>query len=121
MRSEHVLSTPFTEDWLRRCTDELAPRLTPGGDARAVVIDAPDGTTAACALGLAYPQAPGDLRRLGLLLEQPDRLYPYRFTALTPCRGQPAPIRIPHTPRDTATAPSPAGTSLRFTPTSRSQ
>lgn len=55
MRSEHVLSAPLSEEWIRRCTDELAPRLTPAGDARAFVIDAPDGTLAACALGLIHP------------------------------------------------------------------
>ncbi|MFE9636732.1 hypothetical protein [Streptomyces sp. NPDC006463] len=39
------------------------------------------------------------------------------------CRPQrsAAPIRIPHTARDTATAPGPSGTSRRFTLTSRSQ
>lgn len=55
MRSEHVLSAPFTEDWVRQCTDELAPRLTPEGDAQAIVVDAADGTMAACALGLIHP------------------------------------------------------------------
>ncbi|MFC9943989.1 bifunctional GNAT family N-acetyltransferase/NUDIX hydrolase [Streptomyces pratensis] len=55
MRSEYVLSAPLTEDWVRRCTDELVPRLTPRGDARAFVVDAPNGTMAACALGLIHP------------------------------------------------------------------
>ncbi|WP_329105517.1 GNAT family N-acetyltransferase [Streptomyces sp. NBC_01439] len=58
MRSEHVLSRPLTEEWVRRTTDELVPRLTPAGDARAFVIDAPDGTMAACALGLIAPVLP---------------------------------------------------------------
>ncbi|RNG37384.1 GNAT family N-acetyltransferase [Streptomyces botrytidirepellens] len=58
MRSEHVLSQPLSEEWIGRCTDELAPRLTPAGDARAVVVDAPDGTMAACALGLIHPVLP---------------------------------------------------------------
>ncbi|MFD8609691.1 GNAT family N-acetyltransferase [Streptomyces sp. NPDC059631] len=78
MRSEHVLSAPFTEDWVRRCTDELAPRLTPQGDARAVVIDAPDGTMAACALGLIHPVLPapnypqGRAARVQLVATHPD-------------------------------------------------
>ncbi|WP_320779269.1 GNAT family N-acetyltransferase [Streptomyces sp. CRN 30] len=55
MRSEYVLSTPLSEEWIRRCAQELAPRLTPTGDARAFVIDAPDGTMAACALALIRP------------------------------------------------------------------
>ncbi|MFJ3229030.1 GNAT family N-acetyltransferase [Streptomyces sp. NPDC086783] len=55
MRSEYILSAPLTEDWVRRCTEELAPRLTPEGDARAFVADARDGTMAACALGLIHP------------------------------------------------------------------
>ncbi|MYT82411.1 8-oxo-dGTP pyrophosphatase MutT, NUDIX family [Streptomyces sp. MnatMP-M77] len=58
MRSAYVLSAPFTDDWLRLSTDELAPRLTPQGDARAFVVDAPDGTLAACALGLISPVLP---------------------------------------------------------------
>lgn len=78
MRSEHVLSAPFTEDWVRRCTDELAPRLTPGGDARAFVVDAPDGTTAACALGLIHPVLPapayprGRAARVQIVATQPE-------------------------------------------------
>lgn len=58
MHSAYVLSTPFTDDWLRLSTDMLAPRLTPEGDARAFVVDAPDGTMAACALGLISPVLP---------------------------------------------------------------
>ncbi|WP_250305070.1 GNAT family N-acetyltransferase [Streptomyces sp. A 4/2] len=59
IRSEYVLSSPLTEEWVRRCTDELAPRLTPEGDARAFAVDAPDGTMAACALGLIHPVLAG--------------------------------------------------------------
>ncbi|MEU0786487.1 GNAT family N-acetyltransferase [Streptomyces sp. NPDC006173] len=55
MRSAHVLSSPLDEEWIRRSADELAPRLAPGGDARAFVVDAPDGSMAACALGLIHP------------------------------------------------------------------
>ncbi|MFF3849345.1 GNAT family N-acetyltransferase [Streptomyces sp. NPDC002328] len=66
MRSEHVLSEPLSEDWIRRCTGELAPRLTPTGDARAFVIDAPDGSLAACALGLIHPVLSGPAYPRGL-------------------------------------------------------
>jgi 8-oxo-dGTP pyrophosphatase MutT (NUDIX family)/GNAT superfamily N-acetyltransferase len=66
MRSEHVLSEPLSEEWIRRCTDELAPRLTERGDARAFVIDAPDGTMAACALGLVHPVLPAPAYPRGL-------------------------------------------------------
>ncbi|MEU6011452.1 GNAT family N-acetyltransferase [Streptomyces sp. NPDC047453] len=78
MRSEHVLSAPFTEDWVRQCTDELAPRLTPEGDARAFVVDAPDGTMAACALSLIHPVLPapayprGRAARVQLVATHPD-------------------------------------------------
>ncbi|MFF5157872.1 GNAT family N-acetyltransferase [Streptomyces sp. NPDC000348] len=66
MRSEYVLSTPLSEEWIRRCTDELVPRLTPAGDARAFVIDAPDGSMAACALGLLHPVLPAPAYPRGL-------------------------------------------------------
>ncbi|MGZ9928323.1 GNAT family N-acetyltransferase [Streptomyces sp. NC-S4] len=66
MRSEHVLSRPLTEEWVRRTADELAHRLTPAGDARAFVIDAPDGTMAACALGLIAPVLPAPSYPRGL-------------------------------------------------------
>ncbi|WP_420856865.1 GNAT family N-acetyltransferase [Streptomyces populi] len=66
MRSEHVLSRPLDEEWIRRCTHELAPRLRPSGDARAFVIDAPDGTMAACALGLIHPVLPAPAYSHGL-------------------------------------------------------
>jgi 8-oxo-dGTP pyrophosphatase MutT (NUDIX family)/GNAT superfamily N-acetyltransferase len=66
MRSEHVLSRPLSEEWIRQCADELAPRLTPVGDARAFVIDAPDGTMAACALGLIHPVLPAPAYPRGL-------------------------------------------------------
>ncbi|MEU9744710.1 bifunctional GNAT family N-acetyltransferase/NUDIX hydrolase [Streptomyces niveus] len=58
MRSQYVLSAPMTEEWIRRCTDELAPRLAPEGDARAFVVEASDGAMAACALGLIHPVLP---------------------------------------------------------------
>ncbi|MFB9348792.1 GNAT family N-acetyltransferase [Streptomyces heliomycini] len=66
MRSAYVLSTPLSEEWIRRCTDELAPRLAPAGDARAFVIDAPDGSMAACALGLIHPVLPAPACPRGL-------------------------------------------------------
>ncbi|MEV7864254.1 GNAT family N-acetyltransferase [Streptomyces hirsutus] len=66
MRSEHVLSEPLSEDWIRRCTTELAPRLTSAGDARAFVIDAPDGSMASCALGLIHPVLPAPACPRGL-------------------------------------------------------
>nr|WP_024126796.1 GNAT family N-acetyltransferase [Streptomyces sp. F2]AHE39533.1 NUDIX hydrolase [Streptomyces sp. F2] len=78
MRSAYVLSSPFTEDWVRQCTDELAPRLTPEGDARAFVVDAPDGTMAACALGLIHPVLPapayprGRAARVQIVATQPE-------------------------------------------------
>ncbi|EGE39632.1 GCN5-related N-acetyltransferase [Streptomyces sp. ACT-1] len=78
MRSAYVLSAPLTDDWLRLCTDELAPRLTPQGDARTFVVDAPDGTLAASALGLishvlpapAYPR--GRAARVQIAATRPE-------------------------------------------------
>ncbi|MFJ8803015.1 GNAT family N-acetyltransferase [Streptomyces sp. NPDC102487] len=49
------MSAPLDEEWIRRSADELAPRLAPAGDARAFVVDTPDGSVAACALGLIHP------------------------------------------------------------------
>ncbi|MCX4681519.1 GNAT family N-acetyltransferase [Streptomyces sp. NBC_01433] len=66
MRSAYVLSTPLSEEWIRRCTDELAPRLTEAGDARAFVVTAPDGSMAACALGLIHPVLPAPAYPRGL-------------------------------------------------------
>lgn len=66
MRSEYVVSTPLSESWIRRCTDELAPLLTESGDARAFVIDTPDGALAACALGLIHPMLPAPAYPRGL-------------------------------------------------------
>ncbi|MEV6534189.1 GNAT family N-acetyltransferase [Streptomyces sp. NPDC051639] len=78
IRSEYVLSAPLTDDWLRQCTDDLAPRLTSTGDARAFLIHAPDGTLAACALGLILPVLPapsyprGQAARVQLVVTHPD-------------------------------------------------
>ncbi|MFF2132193.1 GNAT family N-acetyltransferase [Streptomyces olivochromogenes] len=52
LRSELILSEPLDEDWLAICRDHLAARLVPGGDARAYVVDSPEGGLAACALAL---------------------------------------------------------------------
>ncbi|MEV8544614.1 GNAT family N-acetyltransferase [Streptomyces sp. NPDC051572] len=52
LRSELILTEPLDEDWLAICRDHLAARLVPGGDARAYVVDAPEGGLAACALAL---------------------------------------------------------------------
>ncbi|MFB7599810.1 GNAT family N-acetyltransferase [Streptomyces sp. NPDC056160] len=52
LRSELILSDPLDGDWLAICRDHLAARLVPGGDARAYVIDAPEGGLASCALAL---------------------------------------------------------------------
>lgn len=67
MRSAHVLSQPLGEEWIGRCADELAPRLSPAGDARAFIVDAPDGTMAACALGLVHPMLPAPAHPRGLV------------------------------------------------------
>ncbi|MFJ1596570.1 GNAT family N-acetyltransferase [Streptomyces sp. NPDC088261] len=78
MRSSYVLSEPLSEEWVRRCTGELAPRLAPAGDARACVIDGPDGSIAACALGLIHPVLPapayprGLAARLHVVATRPD-------------------------------------------------
>lgn len=66
MQSEYVMSAPMSEDWIRRCADELAPRLTPEGDAWAFVIDAPDGTLASCALSLIHTVLPTPANPRGL-------------------------------------------------------
>lgn len=90
MRSAHILSAPLSEDWIRRCTRELAARLVPAGDARAFVIDGPDGVLAACALGLLHPvlSAPGYPRgmaaRVQMVATHPDfRRHGYARAVLT--------------------------------------
>ncbi|MFD7537505.1 GNAT family N-acetyltransferase [Streptomyces sp. NPDC059819] len=78
MRSAFVLSAPLADDWLRRCADELSPRLAASGDARAYVIDGPNGMLAACALGLVSPVLPapsyprGLSARVQLVATHPD-------------------------------------------------
>jgi len=66
MRSAYVLSAPLADEWLRHGAADLAPRLTSTGDARAFVIDGPDGTLAACALGLVSPVLPAPSYPRGL-------------------------------------------------------
>jgi len=58
LRSAYILPEPLSKEWIKRCTGELAPRLTPAGDARAFVTVAPDGSLASCALGLIHPVLP---------------------------------------------------------------
>ncbi|MEV8597800.1 GNAT family N-acetyltransferase [Streptomyces sp. NPDC052012] len=55
LRSELILSQPLTPDWLALCRDQLAERLQAQGDARAYVVDAPDGGLVTCALALVSP------------------------------------------------------------------
>ncbi|MFF2226967.1 GNAT family N-acetyltransferase [Streptomyces globisporus] len=66
LRSEFVLSRPLDLAWVAQCAAELAPRLGAEGDARAFVIDAPDGMLAACALGLVQPVLPAPTYPRGL-------------------------------------------------------
>ncbi|MCE3032306.1 GNAT family N-acetyltransferase [Streptomyces sp. CMSTAAHL-2] len=66
MRSAYVLSTPLSEEWIRRCAVQLAHRLAPGGDARAFVIDDADGSPVSCALGLIHPVLPAPTYPRGL-------------------------------------------------------
>ncbi|MFE7857894.1 GNAT family N-acetyltransferase [Streptomyces sp. NPDC057403] len=66
LRSELILSEPLDEDWLSLCRDHLAARLVPGGDARAYVIDAPEGGLASCALALVNAVLPAPRYHKGL-------------------------------------------------------
>jgi ribosomal protein S18 acetylase RimI-like enzyme len=66
LRSAQVLSEPLSNEWIQRCTRVLTPRLAPSGDARAFVIDGPDGSLAACALGLIHPVLPAPAYPHGL-------------------------------------------------------
>ncbi|MFD4790012.1 GNAT family N-acetyltransferase [Streptomyces sp. NPDC058459] len=58
LRSAFVLAEPLTEEWIVRAGAGLAARLAPGDDARACVVDAPDGALASCALALLHPVLP---------------------------------------------------------------
>ncbi|MEU2715468.1 GNAT family N-acetyltransferase [Streptomyces sp. NPDC007205] len=58
LRSELILSPPLDSTWSAVCRDQLAERLQPAGDARAYVIDTPDGGLATCALALVSPVLP---------------------------------------------------------------
>ncbi|WP_346267443.1 GNAT family N-acetyltransferase [Streptomyces sp. SID4982] len=58
LRSAFMLDEPLPEEWITRSGADLAARLAPGGDARASVVDAPDGTLASCALALVHPVLP---------------------------------------------------------------
>lgn len=66
LRSELILSEPLDETWLAICLDQLATRLREGGDARAYVVDGPDGRLATCALGLIHPVLPAPRYPKGL-------------------------------------------------------
>lgn len=90
LRSELILSEPLDSAWLALCTDQLAERLRPGGDARAYVVDAPDGALATCALALVGPVLPaprypqGLAARIQAVATQPRyRRRGYAKTALT--------------------------------------
>jgi len=66
LRSELILSEPLDEDWLSICRDHLAARLVPGGDARAYVVDAPEGGLVSCALALVDAVLPAPRYPKGL-------------------------------------------------------
>ncbi|MGW7312262.1 GNAT family N-acetyltransferase [Streptomyces sp. NPDC054865] len=66
LRSELILSEPLDAQWLGICRDELAARLQSGGDARAYVVDGPDGRLVTCALGLIHAVLPAPKYPRGL-------------------------------------------------------
>ncbi|MFE2165632.1 GNAT family N-acetyltransferase [Streptomyces sp. NPDC059447] len=66
LRSENILSEPLDEAWLATCAEQLALRLQDGGDARAYVVDSPDGGLASCALGLVHAVLPAPKYPKGL-------------------------------------------------------
>ncbi|MGW6982182.1 GNAT family N-acetyltransferase [Streptomyces sp. NPDC054932] len=66
LRSENILAQPLDATWLARCTDQLALRLRPGGDARAYVVDTPENGLATCALGLVQAVLPAPKYPRGL-------------------------------------------------------
>ncbi|MEV6058135.1 GNAT family N-acetyltransferase [Streptomyces sp. NPDC052107] len=66
LRSELILSQPLDAAWLSLCRDQLARRLQPGGDARAYVVDAPEGGLVTCALALVSPVLPAPRYPQGL-------------------------------------------------------
>ncbi|MFF5724458.1 GNAT family N-acetyltransferase [[Kitasatospora] papulosa] len=66
LRSELMLSEPFDAMWTAVCSTQLARRLASGGDARAYVAEAPDGSLVSCALGLIHPLLPAPACPRGL-------------------------------------------------------
>ncbi|MGW3169811.1 GNAT family N-acetyltransferase [Streptomyces sp. NPDC001153] len=66
LRSDLILSRPLDSAWLALCRDQLAERLQPGGDARAYVVEAPEGGLAGCALALVSPVLPAPRYPQGL-------------------------------------------------------
>ncbi|WP_324605040.1 GNAT family N-acetyltransferase [Streptomyces sp. NRRL S-1022] len=90
LRSELILSQPLDSVWLSLCRDQLAERLRPRGDARAYVVDAPEGGVATCALALVSPVLPaprypkGLSARIQAVATRPDhRRRGYAKAALT--------------------------------------
>ncbi|MFF4859930.1 GNAT family N-acetyltransferase [Streptomyces rubiginosohelvolus] len=66
MRSEFILTEPLDEAWTAAGSAGLARRLEPGGDARAVVVVAPDGRPVSCALGFVHRLLPAPAYPRGL-------------------------------------------------------
>ncbi|RPK42942.1 hypothetical protein EES40_17720 [Streptomyces sp. ADI93-02] len=66
LRSELILPEPLDAEWAALCSARLARRLAPGGDARAYVAEAPDGSLVSCALGLIHPLFPAPAYPEGL-------------------------------------------------------
>lgn len=113
LRSELILSQPLDASWITTGQDLLAARLQPGGDARAYVIDAPDGTLATCALGLVHCVLPARRYPKGLAVRihavatdrptsgvaMPKRPLP-RFWSTWNKKASPStsstPVRVPH-------------------------
>lgn len=129
LRSAFVLAEPLPEEWIVRSGAELAARLAPGGDARACVVDAPDGSLASCALALVHPVLPepaspsGRAARVHTVATHPssrrrglarsaltallDRLRAEGWPPSRPTR--PAPLGRSSVPRDSAAAWRPCG------------
>ncbi|MFE8910930.1 GNAT family N-acetyltransferase [Streptomyces globisporus] len=66
LRSQLILSDPLDETWTAWSSAGLARRLAPGGDARAVVVDGPDGAPVSCALGFVHRLLPAPAYPKGL-------------------------------------------------------
>lgn len=66
LRSELILGEPLDEQWAAWSSADLALRLAPGGDARAVVGDGPDCRPVCCALGFVHRLLPAPAYPKGL-------------------------------------------------------